>query len=88
MENKTILVNKLNCCETTYPRDSIFQELVASQTFRKMSVKGGEKRDLWHSTKSFDKKLTKSGVACNPYNSHKGHASQFGFCAFHEIFSC
>ncbi|XP_027059411.1 uncharacterized protein LOC113686016 [Pocillopora damicornis] len=38
-----------------------------------MSVKGGEKRDLWHSTKSFDEKLTKSGVAYNPYNSRKGH---------------
>lgn len=88
METKTILINKLNCCETTYPRESIFQELVASQTFRKMSVKGGEKRDLWHSTKSFDEKLTKSGVAYNPYNSRKGHVSQFGFCTFHEIFSC
>lgn len=88
METKTLLVNKLNCSEITYPRDSIFQEPVASQTFRKMSVKGSEKRDLWHSTKSFDEKLTKFGIPCDPYDSRKGHVSQFGFCAFHEIFSC
>ena len=70
-------------------KDFVHERLCKLKLYQgKMSVKGGEKRDLWHSTKSFDEKLTKSGVACNPYNSHKGHVSQFGFCAFHEIFSC
>ena len=46
-----------------------------------MSVKGSEKRNLWYSNKSFDKKPTISGIASDPYNLRKGQVCQFGFCA-------